>query len=113
MEILQYWKNFVLLSKFDSIELWILLQVIFKKLWLDYSLSAAIEDARPYHTLFPEYIRNEKENPLADDIVQGLKAKNHKILIKDLNAIIQGVFVDGDKIYAKSDPRKEGKAAGY
>ncbi|XP_066914328.1 glutathione hydrolase 1 proenzyme-like [Clytia hemisphaerica] len=87
--------------------------VIIKKLWLNYTLSDAILDARPQHAFYPTYIRNEKDYPLSQAIRDGLEAKNHEIKDSTLNAIIQGIFVDDDKIYAKSDPRKEGVAAGY
>ncbi|XP_057310623.1 glutathione hydrolase 1 proenzyme-like [Hydractinia symbiolongicarpus] len=87
--------------------------VIIKKLMFSYNLTSAVEDARPQHAFFPEYIRNEKGYLLSDDIVEGLKKKNHRILQSSLNAIVQGIYVDGGKIYAKSDPRKEGVAAGY
>lgn len=87
--------------------------VIIKKLMFSYNLTSAVEDARPQHAFFPEYIRNEKGYLLSDDIVEGLKKKNHRILKSSLNAIVQGIYVDGEKIYAKSDPRKEGVAAGY
>ncbi|XP_057310883.1 glutathione hydrolase 1 proenzyme-like isoform X2 [Hydractinia symbiolongicarpus] len=87
--------------------------VIIKKLMFSYNLTSAVEDARPQHAFFPEYIRNEKGYLLSDDIVEGLKKKNHRILQSSLNAIVQGIYVDGGKIYAKSDTRKEGVAAGY
>ena len=88
-------------------------QVIIKKLWLDYTLSDAIENPRPQHSFFPEYIRNENGMPLSDEMKAGLESKNHVIKDSRFNAIIQGIFVEDGKIFAKSDPRKEGKAAGY
>ena len=87
--------------------------MIIKKLWLNYTLSDAIIDARPQHAFSPAYIRNENDYPLSQAIKDGLEAKNHVIKGSSLNAIIQGIFVEDDKIYAKSDPRKEGVAAGY
>ena len=36
-----------------------------KTLWFGMELGAAVEDGRPQHALFPEYIRNEKKNPLS------------------------------------------------
>ncbi|XP_057302421.1 glutathione hydrolase 1 proenzyme-like [Hydractinia symbiolongicarpus] len=87
--------------------------VIIKKLMFSYNLTSAVEDARPQHAFFPEYIRNEIGYLLSDDIVEGLEKKNHKILKSSLNAIVQAIYVEGEKIYAKSDPRKEGVAAGY
>ena len=44
-----------------------------KKLWFGYTLNDAIEDSRPQHSFFPEYIRNEIGVPLPQDIVQGLR----------------------------------------
>lgn len=87
--------------------------MIIKKLWLDYTLSDAIKDARPQHSFFPEYIRNEKDVPLSEEMKAGLEGKHHVIKPSSFNAIIQGIFVEDGKIFAKSDPRKEGKAAGY
>jgi len=87
--------------------------VIIKKLWLDYTLAEAIEDARPQHSLFPNLIRNEKGMPLSQEIIDGLKAKHHEFEDVPSNAIIQGIFVEDGTIFAKADPRKEGDSAGY
>ena len=86
-----------------------------KKLYLNYDLSDAIDDHRLQHTFSPNEIRNENGYPLKDYIVKGLKAKGHKVKSTGANAIIQGIFVDkiNNRIYAKSDKRKEGKASGY
>ena len=90
------------------------LKVIIKKLWLDYSLEKAILDARPQHSFSPAYIRNEKSDyRLTPEMVSGLEGYNHVIKDSSLNAIIQGIFVEDGKIFAQSDPRKEGVAAGY
>ena len=90
------------------------LKVIIKKLWLDYSLEKAILDARPQHSFSPAYIRNEKSDyRLTPEMVSGLEGYNHVIKNSSLNAIIQGIFVEDGKIFAQSDPRKEGVAAGY
>lgn len=89
--------------------------VILKKMYLDYTLSDAIDDARVQHAFSPNYIRNEIGYALADHIVDGLKNKGHEIQNSYSNAIIQGIYVDrpNRRIYAKSDTRKEGKASGY
>jgi len=88
--------------------------VIMKKLWFGMELGAAVEDARPQHALFPEYIRNEKRYPLAADIVDGLRKKGHVIKRSSLFAVIQAIYKDKDgRVHAKSDPRKYGRAAGY
>ena len=85
-----------------------------KTLWFKWKLSDAIEDPRPQHAFFPEYIRSEELAPLDPVIVAGLKSKGHKVREERFSAIVQGILVDEDKrIHAKSDPRKEGVAAGY
>lgn len=83
---------------------------------MDYSLEKAILDARPQHSFSPAYIRNEKGDEkyrLTPEMVSGLEGYNHVVKNSTLNAIIQGIFVEDDKIFAQSDPRKEGVAAGY
>lgn len=86
-----------------------------KKLYLNYKLSDAIDDHRLQHTFSPNEIRNEIGYLLEEDIVEGLKTKGHKVKETGSNAIIQGIFIDktNNRIYAKSDKRKEGKASGY
>ena len=89
--------------------------MIIKKLWLHYTLEKAIIDARPQHSFSPAYIRNEKDEGfrLPPEMVTGLEGYNHVVKDSSLNAIIQGIFVEDGKIFAQSDPRKEGVAAGY
>ena len=52
-------------------------QVIMKKLWFNMELGAAVNDPRPQHSLFPEYIRNDRKAPLPADLVAGLEKKGH------------------------------------
>ena len=85
-----------------------------KKLWFGMELGAAVEDARPQHALFPQYIRNERRYPLSQGIIDGLRKKGHVIKRSSLYAVIQAIYKDKEgKVHAKSDPRKYGRAAGY
>ncbi|XP_065055046.1 glutathione hydrolase 1 proenzyme-like [Rhopilema esculentum] len=88
--------------------------VIMKTLWFGMELGAAVVDGRPQHALFPEYIRNEKKNPMDPAIIDGLRKKGHVVLTSSLFAVVQAIYKSKDGlVYAKSDPRKYGKSAGY
>ena len=76
-------------------------------------LGNAVMMSRPYHSFFPTYIRNEKQFPMKAKIVDGLKQKKHDVKNSSLDAAVQAIFVKDGKIFAKSDPRKYGKTAGY
>eukprot|EP00794_Sanderia_malayensis_P013927 gene13927-15378_t len=90
------------------------LEVIMKKLWFDMELGAAVTDARTQHALFPPYIRNEKDYPLSPSVVSGLKKKGHDIRSSSFYAVVQAIYKAKDgTVFAKSDPRKHGKSAGY
>lgn len=85
-----------------------------KTLWFGMELGAAVEDGRPQHALFPEYIRNEKKNPLEKGIIDGLRKKGHDVRTSTLFAVVQAIYKGKDgMIHSKSDPRKYGKSAGY
>ena len=80
------------------------------------TLHDAVMEPRPQHTFKnPDYIRSEKEDDyeLADDIRAGLEQKGHEVKRSRFNAVIQAIYVEDDKIHAQTDPRKDGKAAGY
>jgi gamma-glutamyltranspeptidase/glutathione hydrolase/leukotriene-C4 hydrolase len=77
-------------------------------------VSAAIESGRVHDQLYPLQVD-------ADDIVPGtvlnsLIERGHNITVSDINrvaAVVQAVMrVDG-RIFAASDSRKNGIAAGY
>eukprot|EP00794_Sanderia_malayensis_P013925 gene13925-15376_t len=90
--------------------------VIMMKIWFKMDIGSAVVMSRPYHSLFPEYIRNEKIFPMTSALVDGLEGtKQHQVKSTNLYAVIQAIFRDKNigKIYAKSDPRKQGKPAGY
>ena len=85
-----------------------------KTLWFGMELGAAVVDGRPQHALFPEYIRNEKKNPMDPAIIDGLRKKGHVVKTSSLFAVVQAIYKGKDGlVYAKSDPRKYGKSAGY
>ena len=85
------------------------------KLWFEMELGNAVVMSRPYHSLFPQYIRNENAYPMKQYIVEGLKAKHHEVKNSFLFAVVQAIYKDKKtgKIYAKSDPRKQGMTDGY
>ncbi|XP_065684540.1 glutathione hydrolase 1 proenzyme isoform X1 [Hydra vulgaris] len=89
--------------------------VIMKVLWLGYSLEDAINDVRVYHTFSPSYIQSETTSnfKIPINLMEGLKKKGHKFKDSTRHSVIQGIYVKDGKIYAKSDPRKQGEAAGY
>ena len=82
---------------------------------MDYKLSDAIKDSRVQHTFLPNVIYNEVPYPLPANIVDKLRAKGHVVTDSISDAVIQAVYIDrkNHRIYAESDPRKEGKASGY
>lgn len=48
------------------------------------------------------------------DVLDGLARKNHETkLLTSTGAVVQAVLCHDDKVYAQSDPRKGGYAAGY
>ena len=89
-------------------------QVIMKKLWFGMELGDAVADPRPQHSLFPQYIRNDKIFPLPDSVVTGLIKKGHIVKNNQSYAVVQAIYRDKDGLlHAKSDPRKNGKSAGF
>ncbi|KAI0341981.1 gamma-glutamyltranspeptidase [Trametopsis cervina] len=76
--------------------------------------SAAIEYGRLHDQLFPLAV--EADNIYPSRILQDLRRKGHNITVSDISragAVVQVVAKQGDTIYAASDSRKLGKAAGY
>ena len=85
-----------------------------KKLWFNMELGAAVNDSRPQHSLFPEYIRNDRKAPLPADLVAGLEKKGHVVRNNQPYAVVQAIYREKNgRVHAKSDPRKGGKSAGY
>ena len=87
------------------------------KLWFGMDLGNAVVMSRPYQTFQPDRLRQEKAYPIKDEIIEGLKKKKHKIKKSKICGcgVIQAIYRHSatSKIFAKSDPRKHGKADGY
>jgi len=83
---------------------------------LDWGLdvSAAIEYGRMQDQLYPLWVDVDDVYP--EEFLRVLRDKGHNITLSDTNriaAVIQAVKKEGDTIYAASDSRKNGIAAGY
>ncbi|KAI0769786.1 gamma-glutamyltranspeptidase [Trametes elegans] len=77
-------------------------------------VSAAIEHGRLHDQLFPTIVDTDDVLPRA--LLDGLREKGHNISVADTNrvaAVVQAVVKVNDTIYAASDSRKNGIAAGY
>ncbi len=86
-------------------------QVILDVLNFGKPLSAAIPYPRLHHQLFPDHVT--VENAFPKRFINGLEERGHKVVTSSGSAVVQGIHVDGGRIYATSDPRKGGKPAGY
>ncbi|KAI0066114.1 gamma-glutamyltranspeptidase [Artomyces pyxidatus] len=79
-----------------------------------YDISSAIEYGRLHDQLYPEYVE-------ADDIYPGellveLQNRGHRIQVEDINrvaAVVNAVMKKDGTVFAASDSRKNGIAAGY
>ncbi|KAH8083772.1 gamma-glutamyltranspeptidase [Cristinia sonorae] len=83
---------------------------------LDWGLdaSAAVEYGRMHDQLYPPYVDVDSVYP--EKALEGLRSRGHNITVLDIGriaAVIQLVKKDGEDIYAASDSRKNGIAAGY
>ncbi|KIY61396.1 gamma-glutamyltranspeptidase [Cylindrobasidium torrendii FP15055 ss-10] len=78
-------------------------------------ISQAIEFGRVHDQLYPQTVIADDIYP--SDLLEGLKTRGHNVTVLDVNrvaAVIQGVVIGEDnQIYAASDSRKNGIAAGY
>ncbi|KAH9895138.1 gamma-glutamyltranspeptidase [Cubamyces lactineus] len=77
-------------------------------------VSAAIEYGRLHNQLFPTMV--DTDDILPPSLLDGLREKGHNITVSDTNrvaAVIQAVVKPNATIYAASDSRKNGIAAGY
>ncbi|GLB37095.1 putative gamma-glutamyltranspeptidase [Lyophyllum shimeji] len=81
---------------------------------LGLDLSAAIEYGRVHDQLYPPVLDVDDIYPR--DIVKGLRTLGHNVTILDVNrvaGVIQAVAKIGGTIFAASDSRKNGIAAGF
>ncbi|KAH0835459.1 gamma-glutamyltranspeptidase [Lanmaoa asiatica] len=83
---------------------------------LDWGMDAsrAVEYGRVHDQLYPEYV--SADNILPTSVIDGLRDRGHNVKVMDINrlaAVVQTVMRKDGKIYAASDSRKNGIAAGY
>ncbi|XP_035762927.1 glutathione hydrolase 1 proenzyme isoform X2 [Neolamprologus brichardi] len=87
-------------------------QVILNTLFFNYDLKEAVLDPRVHNQLSPNI--TVVEPGFDKDVLDGLARKNHETeLLTSMGAVVQAVLCHDDKVYAQSDPRKGGYAAGY
>ncbi|KAH7888834.1 gamma-glutamyltranspeptidase [Phlebopus sp. FC_14] len=76
--------------------------------------SEAIEYGRVHDQLFPTEV--DADDVLPAEQLDGLRRRGHQVIVSDINriaAVVQAVAKKDGKIYAASDSRKNGIAAGY
>jgi len=83
---------------------------------LDWGLdaSAAVEFGRVHDQLFPTLV--EADNVYPAELLDALRARGHNVSVADVSriaAVVQLVTQESGTLYAASDSRKRGKAAGY
>jgi len=86
--------------------------LLHQELGLD--LSAAIEFGRVHDQLYPPVL--EVDNIYPQNIIDGLRTLGHNVTVLDVNrvaAVIQAVAKVGGTMFAASDSRKNGIAAGF
>lgn len=90
-----------------------ILQVILNLDWgLD--VSQAIEYGRLHNQLYP--LMTDADNNYPPVLLRDLRARGHNITVADIHrvaAVVQGITREGAYLYAASDSRKNGFAAGY
>ena len=87
-----------------------------KKLWFGLSLRDSISTLRLHHQLFPNKLTFETEEKfrMEQSVVDDLEGIGHAPKGDKKFCAVQGVYRDNaGRIYAKSDPRKNGEAAGF
>ncbi|GBE81194.1 Gamma-glutamyltranspeptidase 1 [Sparassis crispa] len=88
-------------------------QVILNLDW-GMDVSAAIEHGRLHDQLYP--LEVEADSVYDPELLEGLKILGHNVTVSNINrvaSVVQAVVKKGDTIYAASDSRKNGIAAGY
>ncbi|KAF8586715.1 gamma-glutamyltranspeptidase [Ramaria rubella] len=80
--------------------------------WID--ISSAVEGPRVHNQLFPLYV--DMDSTFDQESIDALQARGHNITVSDINrvaAVAQAILAKDGKIFAASDSRKNGQAAGY
>ena len=75
------------------------------------TLGDSITPPRLHHQFIPNQI--SIENGFPEEYQDGLREKNHTVVVSGSSAVVQGIYVDGSDIYATSDARKGGFPDGY
>lgn len=90
-----------------------ILQVILNLDWgLD--ISSAIEHGRLHHQLYPEWVEADDTYPY--EFLLGLRQRGHTVHVMDadrVSSVVNAVTLKDGTVYAASDSRKNGIAAGY
>lgn len=91
-----------------------ILDALVKRFDWKYDLSDTIRQPRVHHQLLPNII--SAESSLDSKVIAGLKERGHEIEVYPMGSPrseIQAVEKLDGILYAMSDPRKRGQAAGY
>ena len=76
------------------------------------TLSVASPAPRLHDQLIPNVLLHEPNFP--QNVIEGLKEKNHNLVESTRAAVVQAIHVDDNgRIYAASDYRKGGTPDGY
>lgn len=89
-------------------------QTILNALDGELDISAAIEHGRVHDQLFPPIV--DVDDGLGREVVDALVQRWHNVTVSDMygvKAVVNGVMRIGDSIFAASDSRKNGIAAGW
>ncbi|KAL0965620.1 hypothetical protein UPYG_G00283620 [Umbra pygmaea] len=86
--------------------------VILNAMFFNYDLKKAVADPRVHNQLSPN--TTMAEPGFDEEVMAGLALKNHEtVFLKDTGAVVQAVLSQGNRLYAESDHRKWGYAAGF
>ncbi|XP_060764333.1 glutathione hydrolase 1 proenzyme [Neoarius graeffei] len=87
-------------------------EVILKSLFFNYDLKKAISNPRVHNQLSPNITLIEPGFDVA--VMEGLIKKHHLMQnLTSMGAVVQAILQEENRLYAESDPRKGGYAAGY
>ncbi|XP_029048723.2 glutathione hydrolase 1 proenzyme-like [Osmia bicornis bicornis] len=81
-------------------------------LWSGYSIKEALDANRIHHQLIPMAVQSEKG--FAPDVLQYLSSIGHNVTtFSGIGSAITAITRENGKIFASSDPRREGRTAGF
>lgn len=89
-----------------------ILEAIVRRVDWGYELYETVHSSRLHHQLLPHYISAERG--VSKSVLEGLKERGHEVVEYDgVRSEIQVVEKGDGVVYAVSDARKRGMAAGY